>query len=1401
MLQPDKQDAVETSPDDRHEQQESPTTDHPQKEGPIVPDQHESLELGISGVEDSVKSSLDDSDDYSDFEDAESDQFEEMPINRNPMVRMSIDLEAGPSGGFLRDRFYSFKSNRSEDSRRSSVSILARKGHDKLKQIYQEHHGKNKKEASLLRYRGTRSKTGYYITDKFYKLQCVHFIPKSDTKITTCKCGMKLDRHVLVDDFNKDDAINPKKVWNYHKHTRPYPTDAYGEIDFVNVTFDALPFYLRCQIDTPVENLSELLLNRWSLEQPNLLMSVFGGHYSYSQSDTVKGFDTTATRKLQMELFNAAKTTKAWFFTTGTDNGVSKLVGTAVGDKRTFVNSIPTIGITAWGGVKNKECLIDVKGKFPAHYEPGGPDVKRTAALEPNHTHFILLDKGTEHKLHKNEVSKKRIQLEIEIVEKTSAQLVSILIEGGITSLKQVIQRIEAHHSVVVLAESGRMANVLCYAIEMSQERFKNRRKSFRHLKTEEDVEEVLNLLKTTFPEKAEEVATMDECMKDIETILTNNSYITICYCLKNSESAEKLDKSILKALIKSHQNHDNSKLKQSVAEKKRREELLIYHQIELAIGWDRIDLVVELMKLEKVDLTDSQVNKLMFIAIVNNKVSFVKFFIDVMGADIKRFLKNARFDQLLDKVPKTSLLFKLLSKEVRKSDDQFTYEHFCACIYGISEGVYKCPKKKRIIKSNLAQAESNTTVDEKWRMSLVFSKSIFKNTIKYTNVKDDKNADVCYQTEIEDPENLLALYCCLLQRAEMAVLFWEYSRTPVFLALVCSHLTRWMKKMEQSNQQFIDSDKSCLDNVAQQYDQLSYKIISEAQTVYGLLWTNALITHKYYHWGGISALEVAVYCQSTIFISHPGVQDYITREWWGMLDPDMRYWQLVLLLPFPFLASFKRLKISDLEKKKIAAETDEKERRKKYFVCKPQEGSGEGEKQSQSKLSLLKKCYYFYDAPVTKFFCYIFTYMIFIFCYAYALLYRPRPAENTVASENKIAMMDQQELVVYIWVFCTIPIEIRQIHQSSPSTLKGKFSNYFSSMFNKTDIVSCMMVLMAYSQKYMAMKDGHGKVNIDADIRFRIMFSLGFVGYCLRIAQFLQIHPKLGPKVLIMQSMIIDLFFFIGLLAISVVSYGVFSESIMKPAKADLTLQTVGGMLWRPYINLFGELDIDTLETGLKSGYCKYYKQLKNETLDCNSTSTFKCEEYSLCRYNRVIVYAALALYMIFIAVLMMNLLIAVFSYTYEQINANSDILWKWQRYDLITEFSRRSGLPVPLNTFYMLIMFLRFVFRKHCGKAWYKIHRESQKKRDEHMQIKIALLETECRRNYLFRKSKALAPMPLRIEDALTELHEIKNRVKGLEQLVRDTAGFNTESLSRPAVSATQLATENSTSLSETA
>lgn len=59
------------------------------------------------------------------------------------------------------------------------------------------------------------------------------------------------------------------------------------------------------------------------------------------------------------------------------------------------------------------------------------------------------------------------------------------------------------------------------------------------------------------------------------------------------------------------------------------------------------------------------------------------------------------------------------------------------------------------------------------------------------------------------------------------------------------------------------------------------------------------------------------------------------------------------------------------------------------------------------------------------------------------------------------------------------------------------------------------------------------------------------------------------------------------------------------------------------------------------------------------------------------------------------MTLLFALFSATASKLQAETDNIWKFQRYILVVDFAHRLPLPAPLNIFCYIYFVLKWIFR----------------------------------------------------------------------------------------------------------
>jgi hypothetical protein len=75
------------------------------------------------------------------------------------------------------------------------------------------------------------------------------------------------------------------------------------------------------------------------------------------------------------------------------------------------------------------------------------------------------------------------------------------------------------------------------------------------------------------------------------------------------------------------------------------------------------------------------------------------------------------------------------------------------------------------------------------------------------------------------------------------------------------------------------------------------------------------------------------------------------------------------------------------------------------------------------------------------------------------------------------------------------------------------------------------------------------------------------------------------------------------------------------------------------------------------------------------------------------------LAFHMLFVNILLINLLIAMFSFTFQTVQVHTDLVWRYERYSLIREYFDRPPLFPPLIIITHLIDLMKFIIR-HSSK-----------------------------------------------------------------------------------------------------
>ncbi|KAL0188673.1 hypothetical protein M9458_015772, partial [Cirrhinus mrigala] len=93
-----------------------------------------------------------------------------------------------------------------------------------------------------------------------------------------------------------------------------------------------------------------------------------------------------------------------------------------------------------------------------------------------------------------------------------------------------------------------------------------------------------------------------------------------------------------------------------------------------------------------------------------------------------------------------------------------------------------------------------------------------------------------------------------------------------------------------------------------------------------------------------------------------------------------------------------------------------------------------------------------------------------------------------------------------------------------------------------------------------------------------RTVLALDFMVFTLRLIHIFAIHKQLGPKIIIVERMIKDVFFFLFFLSVWLIAYGVTTQALLHPndPRIDWVFRRA---LYRPYLHIFGQIPLEEID------------------------------------------------------------------------------------------------------------------------------------------------------------------------------------------------------------------------------
>ncbi|XP_051898955.1 transient receptor potential cation channel subfamily M member 4-like isoform X2 [Pristis pectinata] len=730
--------------------------------------------------------------------------------------------------------------------------------------------------------------------------------------------------------------------------------------------------------------------------------------------------------------------------------------------------------------------------------------------------------------------------------------------------------------------------------------------------------------------------------VKLVEKIVENKHLMTVYNA--DLEGVEEFDTIILQALFK--------------ACKKNSTDALAYlDELKLAVAWSRVDIAKSQLFNGEILWKTSDLEDPMTAALVNDKPEFVKLFID-NGTNMVEYLSYGRLEELYSSVAENTLLNSLLRKkqeERRLSQQKGSKPPPGSTGPDSSRRSYTLCEVLKIL-SDLMGDFCDPLYGE------LFQLAGSKKRKALLNPQEDSYR----KRKCANPWADLFIWAVLQRRSKMATYFWEMGGESVSSGLSACLLLRGMSRLEPEAE-----GAQVIKEMVAKFQQLAVDVFNECYR-HNEKRAFQLLVHRCPMWGRATCLELATEADARNFLAHDGVQAFLSQIWWGEMDRNTEIWRLMLAFFCPPFIYSNLIKFrSSTEDQVMESSASEPECNENDMLLEASEGSRDNEADVKTKARNRRPFWMirwkqFWGTPVTSFFGNVIMYFAFLFLFAYILILDLLPMS-----------LSNMELVLYVWVLTIVFEEIRQtFFISMDIPVKKKVKLYFQDMWNICDVLAIGLFILGVSARMF-------RGWYDAG---RVLLCLDFMVFSFRLVHIFAVHKQLGPKIIIVGKMIKDVFFFLFFLGVWLMAYGVTTQGLLHhtETRASWIFRRV---FYRPYLQIFGQIPLNELDAA--------HIPISNCTDD---PVAILMEELPPCTntYANWLVILLLTVFLLVANILLVNLLIAMFSYTFNKVQENSDIYWKFQRYKLIVEYHKRPALPPPFIVFSHLNIFIKRNIRR---------------------------------------------------------------------------------------------------------
>ncbi|CAM4808551.1 unnamed protein product [Rotaria magnacalcarata] len=1106
---------------------------------------------------------------------------------------------------------------------------------------------------------------------KFRSRTCCIYNNKSKCLVDPhqlCPCGRMIRSHSFTDDsleFKETRNIStawipPNEFLDNNTHSTQVPCNAFGTLEPTGCKF------LRIDNRLPMEDLFQLMLTDCGGKKPALILSIYGGGKYFTIEERLKNEFITG-------VIDTAIVTNAWILTNGVNNGVSKLVGEGISHYqllRENPNKVICIGMTMWGTINDNTHLVlknspnrylssVSKRQIPENIQ----EDKET--IELNHTHCILFDSG---RLNEYYSDLQRHQFIIEARKKThhdhTCYVITIIAEGGLDILEVIENDIKEKRSIILIKGSGRLADALAMLVELTS--------TSEPEPSYERIKQTLNRFYSNIP-----YAEIPSTIKRIEKLLhAEFRHLFHVFSMdRDAHISEMIFKAIFaatdtKAKLKHDQSNENESLEQESQRRIDEDKL-----VDLALEWNYFDGAFPILQMQQSYIVKQKSDhikayiarqkRLFLRSLEKNRSTFIEYFL-ISGFDPLILLEKDEINSYENFITKlysksydamdtshkncVKILFGDKPIQSAKQLDQKLAEFvgpFFESIYSLEDNKFKTR-----IKIDLSKHLCICLGSQKHRADRHQSETI------HNSADIDQNVKIYTKYHVLRDLFLWSVFMDLPEMTEVLIL---HVQSRICACLIASSI---FKKYSKLSQKVDMKHKFQMQSLAfETYAAMSVDKCYE----YNERRASELLLRQIPIFGNVTCMQVAISSESHKLLETHCFDHTLRQVWYDKLcltnaQPSANFSQIPSIFTFgtiaPWIISYRKeiedslnnMKYPDLSHEGI-----------NYYVG--EENSKEGKRKSY-----WTRFRYFHQSPMIKMSYHFISYIWFLLVFSFMMLYH-------LDSRKKSETLHWTEVYVIITVSAMSIDEVRRLYHEYDTRMTELWGSTESTMLTA---VTKVFYFIPYLLFYLGLGFRYSGDTKRLLSITRVIWAIDLEFWYLRSLKFVIVLKFLGPKLFMLKNMLRDLFAFVYLIFTAIAAYGVASRSLILYNQVPFTINDiVNEILYEPYWFIYGEPSDKVL--------------LDNLIDDGSNHSTPNVAEAAAAHF-------LLAFHMLFVNILVLNLLIAVFADSIGKVQQNTEFYWRYQRYSFVREYFERIPLSYPPLITIPHIILLVLTIRNKC-------------------------------------------------------------------------------------------------------